>query len=109
MAGGCVLDEVRQWLGYLGGRVLAKESQQRLRVLSGVEGPADGDGRETVDRRRPLAFGVGHQQQRLAELRSQVARGDGRQVGLQEDVVDGGRQMLAKDGDGLLRLGIGNG
>ena len=87
-----------------GGRMLAQEVQHRRGVLAGVEGPADRCDGEAVDGCRPLAFGVGHGEQLVAQFRVKIARCHRGQVRLQQHVVQGCGQVFAQDAQGVVRL-----
>ena len=109
VAGGRVLDQVLQRLRDRRRRVQAEEVQHRLGVLAGVERPPDRGHRETVDRGGTLALGVGHGEELLGQVRREIAGRHRRQVRLEQDMVQGCRQVFAQDSHRLVGLFGGDG
>ena len=109
MAGCGVLDQVLQRLRDRRGRVQAQEIQHRLGVLAGVERAPDRGDREAVNRGGALAFRVGHGEEFLGQVRREITGRHRSQVGLEQDMVQGGRQVFAQDAHRLVGLFGGDG
>ena len=111
VAAGDVADQVLQRLRHPGGAGLLEDAEQLVGGAPGVQGPADGVGAEPVHRRRAAGLDVGGEVDVGGQGRGERTGGDGREVGLDEQVVDGlreqggegvpgGRRVVAQQGAG---------
>ncbi len=104
---GHVLDQVGERLGYGRAGVGGEELLEFGGGAAGVQGAAHGTRREAVDRRAALGLDVGEHAERVGERAAQRAGGDGGQVRLEEDVIDGFGEEGGEDGGGAGRGGVG--
>ena len=101
MPAGRVLDEVGERLGHRCARDPSEEVEHLGGVASGIECASHGGGTESVDDGATGALHIRHEAQLAGEVGEERPGSDGREIGLEQDVVEGLRHRRAHS---LLRV-----
>ena len=105
MPAGDVIDEIRQALRHRRFGMPFEQGVQLARGTSGVECAPDRRLADPVNHRRARRFDVRHRRQLLGEIALQRSGHDDRQVGLEQEVVDGFGQHPVHRVDGVSAAG----
>ena len=105
MPAGRVFDEVGERLGHRRARDPSEEIEHLSGVASGVECASHSGGTESVDDGTAGALHIRHEAQLASEVREKRPGSDGREIGLEQDVVKGRRHCRAHSHLRVPRIG----